>query len=127
VESYQPLYFNVAAQVLVDPRHVAEHVLAAVAAAVKGAFSFERREFAHPVTAAEVVTVIQGVPGVVMVDLDKLYLFHEEAPDDTPPNPLAQILRARAARLDPSAENGTAPAELLLVNPLGIVVEQRTA
>jgi predicted phage baseplate assembly protein len=72
VDSYQPRRFRVVARVLVDRQFIAADVLLAVEQAVADAFSFERRFLGQAVTASELVAVMQGVPGVVAVDLDKL-------------------------------------------------------
>jgi hypothetical protein len=124
VESYARRYFNLEAEVLVDRGLVAEQVFEAVRAAIAAAFSFERRDFGQLVSAAEVVTLIQGVPGVVMTDLRKLYLVQEQAPEAPPAKPLSQLLLVERARL--VAGGGTAPGELLLVNPAGITLTEGT-
>jgi predicted phage baseplate assembly protein len=119
VTNYQPLFFDIEAAVLVDqPRFVAADVFAAVEAALLEAFSFDARSFAQPVTAAEVTSVIQSVPGVIASDLNRLFLV-------TVPKGaarfegLAPILCASTARL---ADGGILPAQLLLVNPAGITL-----
>jgi predicted phage baseplate assembly protein len=66
--------FGVAAEVLVDPRHVPEQVLAAAARTLEAVFSFARRDFGQPITAAEVIAALQGVPGILAVDLNALDL-----------------------------------------------------
>jgi hypothetical protein len=73
VDPHQPLFFNLAAKILVHPDYQPDAVFDAVRAALLSAFSFERRAFGQPVTAAEVVTAVQQVAGVVAVDLDQLY------------------------------------------------------
>ena len=88
--------------------------------ALRRAFAFEQRAFGQPATAAEVIQVTQGVPGVVAVDLDRLV-------PDTPPLPPESeqpvaVLPASAAHVLP---DGTiAPAELLLLDPQAIHVEE---
>jgi hypothetical protein len=123
VNTYQPLFFNVRARVLVDaPRHEPLAVLTAVESALKHAFSFELRGFAQRATAAEVDAAIQGVPGVLAADLHQLFLYHDDQP---PPDPaveiIADVLEARPAR-----RHGTETllAELLLINPVGISLEE---
>lgn len=126
VATYQPLFFNVRTRVLVNPRHVRETVFPAVEAALKDAFSFPRRAFGQPVTTAEVITAIQGVVGVDAVDLDQLYRYQD---NEAPPDPVAQVLPdppflpAAGARWD-ATTGVVALAELLLVNPVGIVIEE---
>ncbi len=124
VASYRPLFFNVKAKVLVSPRYRQETVFAAVETALNDAFSFDEREFGQPVTAAEVVTVIQNVHGVVATDLDQLYRYED---DQGPPDPGEQItpdlLDAQGARWN-EALNQVVPAELLLINPVGNTLEE---
>jgi predicted phage baseplate assembly protein len=122
VDTYRPLYFNVTARVLVNPRYKLNEVMDAVETALKSAFSFQQRGFGQPVTAAEVLTVIQGVPGVIACDLRQLYRYEENVP---PPEPQVEItndlLEAQQARL----EGDTIQlAELLLINPVGIRLEE---
>jgi len=112
VESFQLQTFSLEAGVLIDPRHVAEEVLARVEADLRWTFSFENRNFGQFVTAAEVLAVIQAVEGVIAVDLDKLKR------DDAPKigTSLKSVLEAERARID--KESGAIlPAELLLLNP----------
>ncbi len=73
VKSYRPAYFRIAASVKVDPDYETNLVLAAVEAALCAQFSFEVRAFGQPVMLSEVIAVMQAVPGVVALDLDKLY------------------------------------------------------
>jgi hypothetical protein len=114
VASFQPLLFNLSAQVLVDPRYGEADVLVAARAALEHAFRFEARAFAQAVTAAEVTTAIQGVMGVQATNLFQLYLVTDPGgPEQSEPLP---ILPASAARF----EGGVMlPAELLLLAPEG--------
>lgn len=122
IDSYQPLFFNVKAKVLVDAAYAPAAVLTAVETALKANFSFEQRDFGQPVTAAEVVTVIQGVPGVVATDLDHLDRYRDQ---ELPPDPEEQIARevleAAQVRLK---DGGVELTQLLLVNPVGIKLEE---
>jgi hypothetical protein len=74
VDSFQLRTFSIEAGILVDPRYLAEDVLAQVDKTLRNTFSFENRDFGQPVTAAEVLSLIQAVEGVVAVDLNKLKL-----------------------------------------------------
>jgi predicted phage baseplate assembly protein len=117
VESFDQLLFNLAASVAVDSRFVTPDVFAAIQLALTDSFSFARRSFGQPVTAAEVMTIIQQVSGVVYVDLTSLYLSSDSAA-------LNQILPAHIAHV----ENGTIHhAQLLLINPLGIPLQELKA
>lgn len=114
LQSFEPLAFGLEARVLVDaPRHLPEEVFPVVRAALLAAFSFEARDFAQPVTADEVIAVIQGVAGVVAVDLNELRASDGSA---TP----AAMLVARRARLHPGDPRVLLPAQLLTVDPSAI-------
>ncbi|MCC6444409.1 MAG: putative baseplate assembly protein [Armatimonadetes bacterium] len=117
VAGFKPVLFHIEAKVLPDPRYLKDTVLGSAEAALQAAFSFVARAFGQPVTAAEVVTVIQKVAGVTAVDLERLYLATDPAgPVQTKP---AVRLNTATAALSGS---GIAPAEILLVNPVGIVI-----
>lgn len=118
VDSYQPLFFNLSVDIRVDPRFRASTVLAEVEEALKIAFSFERRDFGQPVTSAEVISIIQNVPGVIAVDLDKLYNVDEPPEEDEPP---ALILSADRFYMEDGQKH---LAQLLLINPVGIDLQE---
>jgi uncharacterized phage protein gp47/JayE len=114
VDTFDPLLFDVVARVAIDSQSVTKLVLAAIQAALLNAFSFDSRSFGQALSAAEVITVIQNVAGVVYVDLESLYLS-----SDSPA--LNQILSANIAH----ATNGVIQhAQLLLINPLGITPQE---
>jgi predicted phage baseplate assembly protein len=117
VDPHQPLFFNLAAKLLVHPDYQPDAVFDAVRAALLSAFSFERRAFGQPVTAAEVVTAVQQVAGVVAVDLDQLYRVDDPGGHEQQA-PVAVVGAARA-----TLEGGLIrPAQLLLVSPVGITL-----
>jgi hypothetical protein len=120
IDSYQPLFFNLAAQVAVDPSRAVADVLAAVTVTLRGAFSFTARAFVQAVTAAEVIKVIQGVTGVIAVDLQQLYLVTNATDVQQPA--LASILPAASGRLDDNHQ--IQPAQLLLLNPAGVTLTE---
>ncbi len=74
IDSFQLRTFTIEADILIDPRYLAEEVLAEVEASLQNTFSFENRDFGQPVTAAEVLSFMQAVEGVVAVDLNRLEL-----------------------------------------------------
>ncbi|MCP3137402.1 putative baseplate assembly protein [Pyxidicoccus xibeiensis] len=134
---FEPTWFRVAATLRTSADYRFEDVVAAARAALTDAFSFERRAFGQGVSAAEVVALLQGVPGVDFVDLDGLargdpgdpqapegveaWLSAEEArwsEEDT--------VNARARFLQPEALV-IRPAQLLLLDPspLGLVLTNR--
>ena len=119
IDSYQPLLFHIAATIRVDPRRRVDAVISAVKETLRATFAFARRGFGHPVTAAEVVTAIQAVAGVESVDLDALFRVDDAA--DPPPATLSAIVPAEPAR---RAGADVLPAQLLVVNPFGIVITE---
>ena len=119
VDTYQPLFFNLTANMLIDSRYLWADVRAAVASALVTGFAFDRRSFGQPVTVTEVVTTIQQTPGVVFVDLDALYRF--DLPESLPSDGL--LVADGVSWGDDDAEP-SALAQLLLVNPLGITLTE---
>lgn len=73
VESYEEALFRLAGQIAIDPDHESAKVLSAAIDALRAAFSFETRSFGQPVVLSEVIALVQSVPGVVAVNLKKLY------------------------------------------------------
>jgi hypothetical protein len=114
---YQPLPFRVGAQLVIDPRYRTEDVLIQAEAALLDAFSFDRRELEQPLYASDVLHVLQGVPGVVAVDLDALHRA------DAPPA-LEPLLTAQPARF---AGGQVLPSQLLLLQTGGVALRRRTA
>lgn len=104
VKSYRPAYFRFAGKIKIDPAYQSELVLAQAEQALRGAFAFARREFAQPVMLSEVIAVLQAVPGVIAVDVDKLYRSGQPA-----------LLRQRLLAAAPvMLANGTVQAAELL-------------
>jgi hypothetical protein len=117
VDTYQPVFFDLAAKVLIDPRYRWADVEAAVRDSLLGAFAFERRSFGQPVSVSEVVTTIQSTPGVLFVDLDALHRF-----DQAPSPPAGDLLAAEGVAWGEYDPEPTGLAQLLLINPLGIAL-----
>lgn len=117
VDTFQPLFFNVAVKVLVDKRYVETAVFSQISTALQNTFAFNKRTFGQPVTSAEIVQTIHQIPGVVAADLDKLYLVNDPI-GPTQPIPPA-ILPAALAHW---AGNTLQLAQLLLISPAGVVV-----
>ncbi|WP_062290917.1 putative baseplate assembly protein [Nostoc piscinale] len=115
IESYKLRLFNLQAKVRIDPRYLAEIVQTQVETALQTAFAFANRSFGQVVSAAEVISLIQQVPGVINTDLDLLYR------SDQPPA-LNSYLDAAIATWNQS-QNQPQPAELLLIHPIGISLE----
>jgi hypothetical protein len=62
----------ISAKVRVLPDYAWELLEPKIRAALLDAFSFERRELGQDVLLSEVISVIQGIPGVAYVDVDIL-------------------------------------------------------
>lgn len=114
IDSFNPIFFNVSARVLVDSNYIKEKVLAAVADSLQQAFSFEQRSFGQSVTESGVLAVMQGVEGVEAVDLNALYMKGE------PPG-LNIYLKASRAHQDKGL---LFSADLLTLNPEGIELSE---
>lgn len=110
--------FDLEAGVFVAAGRDWERVSAAVRAALLDDFSFERRGLAQPLTASEVSSTIQAVEGVEAVDLDGRGVRITGTTGGGDP-----ILLARPGR---AGHDGPRPAQLLTVNPAGIVLARRT-
>ena len=115
-------YFTCEARIVIDPRHITEVVLAEVEAHLRAAFAFEVRDFGQSVTGAEVSKLIHDVSGVIAVDLEVLTPYGDEAPTESVNNGTLAV-PARSARWD-SVKRQIEPAELLLINPVGIHLEE---
>jgi hypothetical protein len=116
VDSYKSLKFNLEATIMVDNDYIVDTVLVAVKEALKKAFAFEKREFGQSVTQSETLSVMQGVKGVIAVDLNKL---NGKDPFKDPMFRLA----ADIAHWDGKKEK-IEPAELLTIDPNGIILTE---
>jgi len=105
-----PLAFVVRARLEVDPARHAGTVLADARAALAALYDPERRALGQGAASSAAVAALQGVTGVVGVELSAFHLV-----GDTPG--VETLLQARGARVDPRA--GILPAQLLLPAPAG--------
>lgn len=108
VQSYRRALFRVKARVKIDPNYLSDKVLATVWSILRTQFSFDARAFGQPVTLSEAIAIIQSVPGVLAVDIDKFYRFGDA--EDLQP-------RLPAAAPQAGANSTVAAAELLLLDP----------
>lgn len=111
VRTYRPATFRAGLKVKVDPDHLADSVLPAVEAALRADFAFDKRGFGQAVALSEVVAVAQAVPGVIAIDLDRLY--RTSPPTSTPG--LHQRLPAALPVIGADAD--MIAAELLSLDP----------
>jgi len=114
VGTFSQLLFNLKVNLAVDSRYVVKEVFTAVKSALAEAFSFPKRGFGQGVSAAEVITIIQKIPGVIFVDIESLYLSSDS-------EDLDQLLTASIAHVK---NNLIQPAQLLLINTLGIILQE---
>lgn len=120
VDAYAQRYFSLKAKIAIDPALVGSDVRSAVSSALLAGFGFEARDLGQSVTAAEVIALIHTVPGVIAVDLDELLLCTDEP---VQAEPTLTALPAFGARWN-AATRRVLPAELLLINPAGVVLEE---
>lgn len=99
--------FHIAARLWLDPAYPEDDVRAAADTALALAFGFEARALGQGASHAQIIAVLQAVPGVRGVDLDALYRAGEEA---------ALHPRLPAAVARPGADGVPEPAELLLID-----------
>jgi predicted phage baseplate assembly protein len=107
--SYSPVAFRFGAAVKVDADYETSAVLGAVEAALRSAFSFEARIFGQPVFLSQIVERVQSVPGVIALEVTRLY-----RPDQSGPALSERLLAALPAL---SGIGATVAAELLTLDP----------
>jgi hypothetical protein len=94
VEVFERVLLVISAKVNLHPDYLWESVKPKIRAALLDRFGFDRRELGQDVTASEVLSVIQAIPGVNYIDLDLLDSVDEEKLND--PNFSASLtLRSR--------------------------------
>ncbi len=109
--AFQPSTFKLGLKVKRDPAHDTKTVLGAVENALRRHYSFEARGLSQPVQKSEVIAVAQAVPGVVAVDITRLYGGTQPYPQTL----VSEQLRLLASRM--RVQNGVArPAELLTLD-----------
>jgi hypothetical protein len=107
VDNYIPIDFTTDIRIKADSNYLLDDVMAGVVTALIDAFSFDARGFGQDVTPAELISVIQGVAGVVYTDLQGM--------NGTDPFTRENFrLTSGIAHFQGSS---IIPAELLLINP----------
>ena len=109
--------FRLALRFQRQPDRRAADVAAGIRAELAQAFAFAARGFGQPVHRSEVLATIHRVPGVVAVDLDKLYRVAPPIPPEPgwPPEPGQLAGRLLAARPRVTAAGTPLAAELLTI------------
>lgn len=114
LEPCEVVYFQLEAALVLIPGSDEQALKVAVTRKLAQAFGFAQRELSRPVSASEVIALLQTAQEIVGVRLKSLFLKGE-------PVALNALLEAQAGR----DENGTLrPAQLLLIdaNPQGITL-----
>lgn len=118
IDGADVLTFEVAASLIIDPRRASAEVLSVAAVALLSAFALEKRDLGRSVTPAEVINALQRASGVIAVILDRLSITGRPALGDL------LTLPALPARV---VGGVIRPAEILLINPLGITLTEVSA
>jgi len=121
IASFEPHYFSLKALVAIDPAYLWDDVKEEITNAILSEFSFEKRDFDQPVTAAEIIEVIHRTAAVQYVDLEQLYLYDETTTPPTDGEP-EQILRPDTTT--DWGDDQIAKAFLLTVFLAGITLEE---
>jgi hypothetical protein len=109
IKSYRKATFRLQAEVKVDePTYVRKDVIDAIAASLRGHFSFGARDFAQGVALSEIIAVMQGLAGVVGVNVTRLY--RSDAPVALNPG-------LAAGRPSIGTDGTLMAAELLMLDP----------
>jgi hypothetical protein len=127
VDSREAMLLVIGAAVQTLPDYQFESVVAQVRSELLDAFSFDRRDFGQSVPLSEVISHIQGVPGVSYVEvttLDGISESDTETPDALQAKLAAIVsggppksrVNVRPARLDPATKT-LRPAQVAYLNP----------
>ncbi|MDH5543389.1 MAG: putative baseplate assembly protein [Nitrospinota bacterium] len=116
VDSYKSLYFNIDVNIICNPNYIADDVKNNVYDKLHSEFMFDKRSLGQTVSASEIITIIQDVPGVTAVDIDSLYMEGNECSFNS-------VLPAQSARV---INNMILPSELLFPNEGGIKIKVKT-
>ncbi|MCR6492625.1 baseplate J/gp47 family protein [Cellulomonas sp. P24] len=113
--------FGVRVEIAHDPDHVRADVEAAVRAALEAHLGVAVRDFAAPVTAAEVLVLVHDVPGVVACTMPRLVAAAggSGSATGTSGGPATDLLVALGARWESpaGATPGLRPAQVLALTP----------
>ena len=109
VDTYRPKFFRLAVNVKIEAEYLAEKVLTEAEAALRRQFSFDARSFGQAVMRSEVVAVLQSVPGVAAVDIDRFYRTGSAA--------VTSESRLLAEVAHSTIGGAIEPAELLALDP----------
>jgi len=124
LQPYQRRYFAMTARIASDPTYRPEDVILWAQQSLEAVFGYEVRKLGQPVTAAEVISALHAVTGVVSVDLDALAILVDGSTPDTSGISLQAVLPALPA-MGPgqrAQRDAFTAAELLTVLPSSITL-----
>jgi predicted phage baseplate assembly protein len=119
LDSFEALFFWIRVQLLIDPdwQEQKEAIQTQAIQQIASAFSFAMRDLAQDIMASEVIALLQHIPGVLAVELERLSLRDDQ------PDVVKEVLEAKPGRI----EGGKVlPAQMVMVdttNSDGIIVE----
>ena len=114
LRSYRKAFFRIAASVKIDPDYQVDLVLSQVRRSVLSKFSFSARSFGQDVYLSEVMAAVQSVPGVIAVEVSKLYKITAKIISGN--GELETWIPASAPKSGDKHELASA-AELLIIDP----------
>jgi predicted phage baseplate assembly protein len=123
VDVFERLLLVISAKLKIHPDYLLESVKPKIKEALLEKLGFESRELGQDVTQSEVLSVIQSVPGVIYVDLEKLDAVDEAKLSDpdfatTLPLRLRKRVNSELARPDKQPDGriiGIKPAQLVFL------------
>ena len=110
--AHQASTFRIGLRIKRDPAYDPRIVLGAVEAALRARYGFAQRDLSQPVQQSAVIATAQAVPGVVAVDITRLYGGTRPLAQTLPGAPQGRLL-ASQMRVD---EGIAHPAELLTLD-----------
>ena len=121
IQSYEPLYFDVIATLVILPNQIrrVKEIERDAHRAMLAAFSFAKRDFGQTMAASEVVAVLSAITGVCAVKETTLRLHAVQMQEAHARAPVADLLTAQMARHEGSRFR---PAQMLLLNPTSQVL-----
>jgi predicted phage baseplate assembly protein len=115
--SYGRVAVQVSARLLIDPDHLAEEVQSAAVRTLQDYFDFERLDLGQSIHLSGVFNVLQRVPGVTAVDIDRLQYKDDiqRVAHGATTDPVQKHLPIYSARITCPASGTVAPAEMAFI------------
>jgi len=119
IETYTPAFFQVAANVQIHPDYLPKAIFENIEITLRQRFAFAARDFGQAVAYSDVIATMQGVKGVVAVELDAFFRT-----DETVATALAETPRLLEANVPRPGADTVFPAELLTLDPRPVILRQ---